>query len=154
MKLRQILLMGLCATLVIGLTGTESGALTPDSETRSRTVRVPYLGPAVAVSTPATLVTLNCGPEVGRGCVTIPVGPKDRFVKLRIDDLSGQDVFAMVLDQSDSELAFFCGKTRSKLPVFPRSSIEVWLIAGTCFGTTRPSIVTSGEVVATFSGTR
>ncbi len=153
MKLKQCLGMAMCGTLIIGL-AADSWAVTRDAESRSRTVKVPYFGPAVAVSTPRALVTVNCDPGNGRGCVRIPTGPKERFVKLEIEDLSGQDVFAMVLDQSDSELAFVCGKTRSKLPVLSRSFIEVWLIEGTCFGTTKPSVATSGEVVATFSRTR
>lgn len=151
MKFNRSFLVGVIATLVIGLAGAESYAVTSQGGGRSRTVRVPYFGPAVGVSTPNAFVTAWCHPGLSLGCATIPTKARSRFVSLEIEDLSGQDVYAMVLDQSDNELAFICGKTTSKLPVLPNSFIEVWLLEGTCGSSTKPSVATSGVVVATFS---
>ncbi|MGH2756384.1 MAG: hypothetical protein ACRDI3_01185 [Actinomycetota bacterium] len=126
-----------------------SGAAGPGR--KGRTVEVPYQGPAAALSTPAALVTLHCHPTFAIGCVRIPTHRADRFARITIDDLGGQQVMAMVLDKWDDELAFFCGETKGKILVPPSAYIEVWLVAGTCSGTNAPSIVTTGQVRVTFS---
>jgi hypothetical protein len=150
-KFKQCLITGLCATLLVGAGGADSWA--GQAKERSRTVSATYYGPAVAASTPAGFVTAHCHPGYSLGCVKIPTRARDRFVSVRIEDVTGQDVFAMVLDQSDTELAFVCTETTGKLPVTPHSFIEVWLLEGTCDGSTTPSSATTGTVTATFSRT-
>jgi len=144
----------LIASLVAGCVAASlaSPSIAADAQNRtSRVVEVPYQGPAAAASTPRGFITANCNPTYSIGCVRVPTRRSDRFAKIEIQDLAGQAVMAMVLDHSDNELAFFCGHTKRKLFVPPGSYLEVWLIAGTCDGTTTPSIVTLGTVRFTFS---
>ncbi|MGH9197332.1 MAG: hypothetical protein ACRD1T_16525 [Acidimicrobiia bacterium] len=136
------------SVLLVSVTFAPMG--TAASGRKQRTVEVPYQSPAVAFSSPTVFATLHCHPTFSIGCVRIPTHRTDRLAKIAIDDLGGQQVMAMVLDKWDNELAFFCGGTKGEIPVPSMAYIEVWLVAGTCAGTTVPSIVTTGHVRVTF----
>jgi hypothetical protein len=73
------------------------------------------------------------------------------MISLDIRDASGQPVYAVVWDHSGQEIADACGRNGDPFPSPGGSHIDVWLIAGHCYETTTPSIVTTGTVTATFA---
>lgn len=115
-----------------------------------REARARYVGPAGGVSGPGVIAIAHCHPARRIGCVRIPVPRQSGWVSIRLVDATGLPIAAMVLDQSDAEVAFLCRKTSAPLPIMPGGHIEIWVLAGTCPANIQPSIPTTGEVVARF----
>lgn len=145
------------AILILGAL-LASGSVIPGAEAQSRrkpkrferTVVATYYGPAAAVSTPALLATAWCHPYQSVGCVRFTMEERERYVSLELHDATGLTAGGLVLDGTDEFIGDVCGMT--KRPLAPGGGyVEVWLVAGTCYGTNTPSVVSTGTVVATFS---
>jgi hypothetical protein len=93
----------------------------------------------------------------GNGCVTFPIPAGATSVEIEIADQSGFPTLGIVSGVEDSEASFVCGTSGGPLTLLeeidgePLTEITVVLATGTCLDGT-PSVATSGEVTATFSG--
>lgn len=146
--------------LTIGAVVLITAGTSPAGAARTREMKLPYVGPAygVSVSTPLPSSTLGgyCDPGVSQppsnGCVRFPIKKGDRYVSLRIDDLSTLPVLGVVVDAHGRVLGLFCGATEGPLGVPPDvNHIDVWAVAGNCPSVAQPSVPTTGTITATFS---
>ena len=102
---------------------------------------------------------LNQSPEPGGttgimvqevvGGVKFDAGPEP-FVTIEIQDRTGMPVAAHVV--AGSSATPICGATKRPINVLPGSEIKVFLMNGSCGEDT--SVVTTGDVLATFGYTR
>ena len=137
--------------LTLGLVGALTGD--PAAAARRRLVRrvhIPYQGPALAVLAPGALLAY-CIPGETPGCFDVPLKATDRYLTVGVEDASGQAAYGIVFDEEGAEIGDFCGSTERPIPSPGGSSITIWLFAGHCYGTTTPSVVTTGTIKLLFS---
>lgn len=129
----------------------------------SRGVSLEYTGPATGISTPrASYLHDECTQETpAPGCVVTRIRRGDRFVAVEVrDEAGGRLVGASVwVESSDGDfdlLGKVCGESMEVPLAIPRGYeyLEVHVEAGTCGGSTTPSIATSGVVDLWFSARR
>lgn len=151
------LVVTIAATLLV----TAGAAPSPAGTARAaRESTLPYVGPAYAasVSTPMPSSTLGgyCDPGTAeppsKGCVRFPVKAKDRFLSLRIDDLTTLPVLGAAVDSHGQVLGLFCGATEEPFLLTSGTAfVDVWAVAGNCPSVAQPSVPTTGTITATFS---
>lgn len=98
---------------------------------------------------------ITAGQEAG-GAV-IPTSSDDAFISLKIDDQSGQKVFAR-LSQGDTNgdglsdiFGEVCGETSEPIPMPGGSEVQIFIYEGNCGMEPTPSIAFGGTITATFS---
>jgi hypothetical protein len=140
-----------------------AAAFGPAAGARTRPPRemsLPYAGPAYGASistpVPSSTVAGYCDPGIpqppSKGCVRFPVQRGDRFVSLRIDDVTTLPVLGVAVDSHGRVLGLFCGATERPLQLPPDSAhVDVWAVAGNCPSVAQPSVPTTGTITATFT---
>jgi hypothetical protein len=123
----------------------KAGPFLPRTETKK------YNAPAPGVMTPVPwgVLTFNCHQGLPEGCVRFTPKRGDRFVSVEIDDQVGELAYFWI-GQREEDLREYCGPMNEPLRIQPGLDIMVFLIEGTCRGSTSPSVVTQGTVSATF----
>ena len=119
---------------------------------QKRTVSAEYQTPVLGVRT-QTVGAYYFDCLHGIGCAIIPLGKKDRSVRLEIKDVTGGTVHGEVyLMPGGHHYATICGSSR-KLPLAYGSELVVHVAAGTCDEAdgSAPSTATRGTVEATLS---
>lgn len=151
------------ATLVaVGLVG--GALLAPAAEagkkkkkSKPRVVTATYHTPAIGVATPVVSGGASrCDGTLNVGCAEFPTTGKDRYVRIQVTDASGQNVGGYV-SQGDTNgdgigdlFGEFCGKHTTPVAITPGRPLKVSLYGGTCADGS-PSVVTTGEIKATFT---
>lgn len=129
----------------------------------SRGISLEYTGPAAGISTPRASYLHDECTEARRapGCVVTRIRRGDRFVAVEVrDEAGGRLVGASVwVESSDGDfdlLGVVCGDSMEVPLAIPRGYeyLEVHVQAGTCSGSTTPSIATRGVVDLWFSARR
>ncbi|MGH2787520.1 MAG: hypothetical protein ACRDJV_06370 [Actinomycetota bacterium] len=149
----KLLAAATCCLLLFA--GSSAGADSP-SAGRKRVESQSYDGPSSALAVENEgygFYTGVCNPgptDDTEGCVYFDLSPKDRFISLRIEDLSGRPVYAIAWDDSDSDFVEFCGKTKKPVPSPGGEFFYVEIIATSNRLGCYPSTVTQGTVTATF----
>lgn len=125
----------------------------------SRTVEASYAHPApgaaVGVAGVASAAYGYCAGYPGE-CVEFATTAKDKYVKVKVDDASGQKVVGYI-DQGDVDgngigdlVHYFCGEHPAAVPITAGVPVGVNIYSGTCDdGST--AVVTSGDIKVTFS---
>lgn len=141
------------ACLVVGFLIVGGAADAASKKERSRTQVEPYDRPSTAIALNVLYVG-NCNPlGIGQGCVDFDLKPSDRYISLKVEDATGQPIYATVWDSNDMSIAEFCGETEKPIPN-PGSEfiyVELPIHGGV---NCSPSTVTRGTVTATFTPAR
>ena len=125
---------------------------------KARVVTATYHTPAGGVATPVVSGGISsCTTGVANvGCIEVPTTAKDRYVKIKVTDASGQNVGGYV-SQGDTNgdgigdlFGDFCGAHSSPVPITPGRPLKVSVYSGTCADGS-PSVVTTGTIKATFT---
>jgi hypothetical protein len=139
--------------MVIGLLAGMVAAAPAEAKKRkvTRKAQGTYQAPATVVG--------NCTQTDGIGCMTIPAGPKERYITATVTDAHGQPVVIEVtadLDgdiQTETSYGSFCGTTEDPIKIEPGVSLVFWVgradnaAAEACL----PGVATSGTLDVTFS---
>jgi hypothetical protein len=133
------------ALLVGLLTGSPVSAGRP--KRTERIVTVPYTLTS-AVNVPG-LFAGRCGDE-STGCPRVRLKRNERWVSLEVKDVTGLPVYAYAFVVGGDPVGEACGRTEKPFYAFAYE-IEIYISTGVCYGTTTPSIPTTGEVVVTLS---
>lgn len=125
-----------------------------------RTVEITYNGPNIGVSSPAATGGLCQLDTTSPGdCVETPTSAEDMYVKIEIQDASGQSV-AGSISQGDTDgdgvsdiYGQFCGSTGDTPLALtaPGAPLRVTVYSGTCADGSTPSVMTTGKIIITFS---
>jgi len=136
----------LMIALLVGLlTGSPVSAGRP--KRTERIVTVPYTLTS-AVNVPG-LFAGRCGDE-STGCPRVRLKRNERWVSLEVKDVTGQPIYAYAFADGGDPVGEACGRTEKPFYAFAYE-IEIYISTGVCYGTTTPSIPTTGEVVVTLS---
>jgi hypothetical protein len=108
---------------------------------------------------PALIIAGSCAQTGAIGCVSIVTGPKEKFLKAKINDSHGQPAFVSIgadLDgnnQDDTSYGSFCGETTEAIPVDPNVELHLWvgLQIDPAFAGCVPGAATSGTISVTLS---
>ena len=146
MRRLPVVLVALVAFALVFPTGP---SLAGRATTRQETIQ--YIGPNAAVSSPnlwAVLAKAECQ-DTGVSCLRLDSKRGERYMSLQIDDAVPGSTFVQV-DQIVADSVEFCGRAKKRIPILGGYPVYVWLMSGTCFESTEPSIVTTGSITATF----
>jgi hypothetical protein len=148
--MRRLGVFLLVAALVMGALATPSAA--GKKKKKQRKVEAAYVIPSTALTT------------VGASCQTPPIGcaefeikPGERFVKVAVDDVTGQPQYASIYvygftDGSDTH-DHICGASEEPHRIAPgvKSLVVVVGETGGITGGSCPSMAVAGTITATFS---
>lgn len=154
--MRKVLVtLGVAVMISVGAAATPAGAARD-----AREMSLPYVGPAYGASistpVPSSTVAGYCDPGIpqppSKGCVRFPIKRGDRFVSLRVDDVTTLPVLGIAVDSHGRVLGLFCGATEVPLQLPPDAAhVDVWAVAGNCPSVAQPSVPTTGTITATFT---
>ena len=121
-----------------------------------RVVEYEYQGPGLGFSSPAAAGGY-CYPEPTNCAQFIPEAG-EKYIKIEVTDASGQAVGGSI-SQGDLDgdgigdlYGEFCGAHTEPITLAVEGTpFQLSMYAGTCYGTTTPSIMTTGVVKITFS---
>lgn len=115
-----------------------------------RVVERPYrtATPGAAFGSDYKIYYYDCQNQIG--CAVLP--SKGRFATVEVVDAAGQNVFFSVNTMpGGTHLGDYCGSTGHPIATNGASELLVHVVTGVCGDGSTPSIVTTGDVRATFS---
>lgn len=140
----------LMAALIAAVTASSSSAKPP-----AREVTKEYTGALALLvgtsNTPAAYVG-DCDPYESEACVRFRLRPKDRFIRLRIQDATGLPIYAAVFAPDGSQVGEACGESEP-IPS-PGMFVDVWPTVGQCYEGVQPSLPTQGTITAVITRSR
>jgi hypothetical protein len=147
--MRKLLSVALTAVLVAGVLGADAGAAKPRK--RTRVAKGSYDAPATAIG--------FCSQQDGIGCMTIPSGPKEKYLSAVVKDSHGQPVAISIQADTDGDsisdktYGNFCGKTAKPIKIDPGASLIFWVSTPATIVGTRcvPGEGTQGTLTVKFS---
>ena len=147
-----VLMLGLIAGMMVA---APAEAAKKKKKKVTRTVEAAYQCPCGVKVLGNGPGFITAGQELG-GAV-IPTSMNDRYVSIKIDDQSGQNVFAR-LSQGDTDgdgfsdiVADVCTETSEPVALPGGSELQIFIYSGNCGMEPTPSIALGGTVTATFS---
>lgn len=137
------------SVLLVGVLAGPSGAGRP----KVRMASAPYTGALAALvgtSTTPNAYVGDCDPNADSGCVRFEIRRGERYLTLKVEDQTGLPVYAVAFAPDGSEVGEVCGSSDEPIAA-PGGYVDVWVTAGACYGSTSPSLPTTGTVQASFA---
>ena len=148
---RSLVVLTVLALLLSAFVVPEAGAAKKKKK-KQRKVEGSY-------DAPALIIAGSCAQTGAIGCVSIVTGPKETFLKAKINDSHGQPAYVSIgadkdgNNQDDTGYGNFCGETTEAIPIDPNTELHLWvgLQADPGFAGCVPGVATSGTISVTLS---
>ena len=155
--MRRTITTILAGALVLGAFAAPMADAKKKPKKYTRTAEAAYSNPSPGAAVSAGGVSTAAGYCAGfPNCIEFPTTPKDTYVKVKVDDASGQKVVGYI-DQGDIDgdgigdlVHKFCGEHPQAVPITAGTPVGINIYSGTCDDGSAAA-VTTGTISVTFS---